>query len=245
MGMGYGYGYGFGFNMSNPYNLVGLLLLIAGTVLVMIAQAKVTRSYNKFLKIPNSGHLSGMQVAREILDGHGLQDVVIRETSGRLSDHYNPNNKTVNLSKNIYHGTSIAAVSIAAHECGHAIQHKEGYQPLIFRNTILPVCNIAQSLGMVALMIGFFMGNPTLAWVGVIAMTGILLFQVATLPVEFDASSRALTILDTYYLHDEEYNGAKKMLSAAAFTYVAGMISTVLSLLRIVLVILGSSNNRD
>lgn len=232
-----------GFDLMNPYNLVGLVLILIGTILVAVAQSKVSSSYNKFSRIKNSGNFTGMQVAREILDGHGLQDVEIKETSGKLSDHYNPKNKTVNLSREIYQGTSIAAVSIAAHECGHAIQHKEGYQPLIFRNTILPFCNGGQALGMIALMIGLAFGNTTIAWIGVVAMTGILLFQVATLPVEFDASSRALTILDKYYLQTEEYDGAKSMLSAAAFTYVAGMLATLLSLLRIVLMVMGRSRD--
>ncbi|MFV0395922.1 MAG: zinc metallopeptidase, partial [Coprobacillaceae bacterium] len=202
-----------------------------------------SNSYNKYSRIHNHGNFTGFQVAQEILDSYDLRDVEINVANGRLSDHYNPNDKTVNLSKDIYHGTSIAAVAIAAHECGHAIQHKEGYQPLIFRNTILPFCNLGQNLGMIAIFIGFILGNTTLAWIGVIAMTGILLFQVATLPVEFDASSRALTILDKYYLHSEEYSGAKSMLSAAAFTYVAGMLATLLSLLRIVLSIMGRSRD--
>jgi Zn-dependent membrane protease YugP len=241
--MGGFYGYGYGFDFSNPYILVGMILMLIGIIVVMVAQTKISKSYNMYSKIPNSGHFSGAQVAREILDSYRLQDVEIKEVTGRLSDHYNPNDKTVNLSKDIYQGTSIAAVSIAAHECGHAIQHKEGYQPLIFRNTILPVCNIGQGLGMIALFIGLILSNSTLAWIGVLAMTGILLFQVATLPVEFDASSRALTILNKYYLQSEEYNGAKSMLSAAAFTYVAGMLATLLTLLRYVLLIMG--NNRD
>lgn len=234
-------GYYYGFNFSNPYNAAGLFLLLIGTILVMVAQSKVSSSYNRYSKISNSGNFTGLQVAREILDSHGLQDVAINEARGKLTDHYNPRNKTVNLSREIYHGTSIAAVSIAAHECGHAIQHKEGYQPLIFRNTILPFCNAGQQLGTVALFIGLIFANMTLAWFGVLAMTGILLFQVATLPVEFDASSRALSILDKYYLQKEEYSGAKSMLSAAAFTYVAGMLATLLSLLRVVLIILGNS----
>lgn len=223
--------------------MMGLLLVVIGSIVVLIAQAKVSRNYNKYSKIKTRDNVSGLQVAREILNEHGLQDIVIQEAKGKLSDHYNPNNRTVNLSKDVYYGTSIAAVAVAAHECGHAIQHKEGYQPLIFRNTILPFCNIGQQLGMIAVFVGLIFGNTSIAWIGVLAMTGILLFQVATLPVEFDASSRALTILNTYYLHEEEYQGAKSMLSAAAFTYVAGMLATLLSLFRIVLIIMG--NNRD
>ena len=236
-----GYYYGYGFDFTNPYNLIGLILLVVGTVIIIIAQAKVSSSYNKYAKIQTSGNFTGLQVAREILDSHGLQDVTILETKGRLSDHYNPKNKTVNLSHDIYQGTSLAAVAIAAHECGHAIQHKEGYRPLVFRNTILPFCNVGQFLGMIAIFIGLFIGNMTFAWIGVVLMMGILLFQVATLPVEFDASARALSILDKYYLQTEEYNGAKSMLSAAAFTYVAALLATLLSLLRIILISMGNS----
>ena len=138
---------------------------------------------------------------------------------------------------------SIAALAVASHECGHAIQHKLHYRPLVFRNAIIPFCNIGQYLGWVAVFIGLLMGNSSVAWIGVILMSGILLFQLVTLPVEFDASSRALQILKTNYLTSNEYSGAKSMLSAAAFTYVAAMLSTILSLLRIVLIVIG--NDRD
>lgn len=232
----------FYYPMSSTY-LIGYLLVAIGSIIMIFAQIKVNSAYSKYEKIANSRGITGAMVAREILDRNGLSDVQIRCVNGRLSDHYNPGNKTVNLSQGIYDGTSIAALAVASHECGHAIQHKVGYRPLVFRNAIIPLCNVGQYLGWVAVLIGLLMGNSNIAWLGVILMGGILLFQVITLPVEFDASSRALQILKANYLTTSEYSGAKSMLSAAAFTYVAAVLSTILSLLRIVLIVL--SNDRD
>ena len=232
----------FYYPMSSTY-MIGYLLVAIGSVIMIVAQLKVSSAYNKYEKVPNSRQMTGAMVAREILDRNGLRDVQINRISGRLSDHYDPRNKTVNLSQGIHDGTSIASLAVASHECGHAIQHLVGYRPLVFRNAILPLCNVGQYLGWIAVFIGLLMGNTNIAWLGVILMSGILLFQIVTLPVEFDASSRALQILKTNYLTNDEYRGAKSMLSAAAFTYVAALLSTVLSLLRIVLIVLG--NDRD
>lgn len=230
------------FPMNSTYIIGGLLVLI-GSLLMMYAQIKVNSAYKRYEKVPNSRGITGAMVAREILDQNGLGDVEINMVKGKLSDHYNPGKKTVNLSSGIYNGTSIASLAVAAHECGHAIQHLVGYKPLVFRNAILPLCNVGQYLGWIAVFVGLLMSNSNIAWIGVILMSGILLFQIVTLPVEFDASSRALQILKANYLTSDEYSGAKSMLSAAAFTYVAAMLATVLSLLRIVLIIVG--NNRD
>lgn len=231
------------FPMSRAY-LVGYILVAIGMLIMIYAQMKVSSAYSKYAKIPNSRYMTGAMVAREILDRNGLQDVRINVVSGHLSDHYNPRNRTINLSREIHDGTSIASLAVASHECGHAIQHLVGYKPLIFRNSILPLCNVGQYLGWFAVIIGLIMGSSSIAWIGVILMSGILLFQLATLPVEFDASSRALNILKTNYLTTDEYYGARKMLSAAAFTYVASLLSTILSLLRIVLIVVGS-DRRD
>ena len=159
-----------------------------------------------------------------------------------MSDHFNPSKRTINLSRDIYQGTSIAALAVAAHECGHAIQHKEKYVPISLRNAILPIANVGQYLGWIAIILGLAIGHTNVAWIGFILMSGILLFQLVTLPVEFDASGRALRILNERYLDAGEYAGAKKMLSAAAMTYVAAMISTLMSMLRIFLMIIGNSN---
>lgn len=227
----------------DSYYMIGYLLIIVGAIIMALAQMKVSSAYNKYSRIENSRHLTGRDVAYEILNQHGLSDVQIYEVKGHLSDHYNPSNLTLNLSSEIYHGTSIASLAVAAHECGHALQHQEGYKPLTFRNMIVPVCNISQTIGWVAILLGLFIGKSSISWLGVLLMSLMLLFQIVTLPVEFDASSRALSILNDRYLTEDEYPGAKKMLTAAALTYVAAMLSTLLSLLRIVLMVM--SRDRD
>lgn len=227
----------------DSYYMIGYLLVIVGAIIMALAQMKVSSAYNKYSKIENSRHLTGRDVAYEILNQHGLSDVQIYEVKGHLSDHYNPSNLTLNLSSEIYHGTSIASLAVAAHECGHALQHQEGYKPLTFRNMIVPVCNISQTIGWVAIFLGLLIGKSSIAWLGVLLMSLMLLFQIVTLPVEFDASARALSILNDRYLTEDEYPGAKKMLTAAALTYVAAMLSTLLSLLRIVLMVM--SRDRD
>lgn len=227
----------------DSYYMIGYLLVIVGAIIMALAQMKVSSAYNKYSKIENSRHLTGRDVAYEIFNQHGLSDVQIYEVKGHLSDHYNPSNLTLNLSSEIYHGTSIASLAVAAHECGHALQHQEGYKPLTFRNMIVPVCNISQTIGWVAILLGLFIGKSSIAWLGVLLMSLMLLFQIVTLPVEFDASARALSILNDRYLTEDEYPGAKKMLTAAALTYVAAMLSTLLSLLRIVLMVM--SRDRD
>ncbi len=227
----------------DSYYMIGYLLVIVGAIIMALAQMKVSSAYNKYSRIENSRHLTGRDVAYEILNQHGLSYVQIYEVKGHLSDHYNPSNLTLNLSSEIYHGTSIASLAVAAHECGHALQHQEGYKPLTFRNMIVPVCNISQTIGWIAILLGLFIGKSSISWLGVLLMSLMLLFQIVTLPVEFDASSRALSILNDRYLTEDEYPGAKKMLTAAALTYVAAMLSTLLSLLRIVLMVM--SRDRD
>ena len=227
----------------DSYYMIGYLLVIVGAIIMALAQMKVSSAYNKYSRIENSRHLTGRDVAYEILNQHSLRDVQIYEVKGHLSDHYNPSNLTLNLSSEIYHGTSIASLAVAAHECGHALQHQEGYKPLTFRNMIVPVCNISQTIGWIAILLGLFIGKSSISWLGVLLMSLMLLFQIVTLPVEFDASSRALSILNDRYLTEDEYPGAKKMLTAAALTYVAAMLSTLLSLLRIVLMVM--SRDRD
>lgn len=228
---------------TNPYYLIGTIFVALAAILGLYAQGKVQSSYAKYRRVQNHLGITGNQVAREILDSNGLYNVRIHRVNGQLSDHYNPSDNTVNLSDEVYNGTSIASLAIAAHECGHAIQHKEGYKAIVVRNFILPFANVGQYLGWIAIMIGLLIGHTNIAWFGFILMLGILAFQIVTLPVEFDASSRALKILQAHYLDSYEYQGAKNMLSAAALTYVAGMISTLMSMLRIFLLIVG--NSRD
>ena len=183
---------------------------------------------------------SGYDVAREILDKNGLSKVLILETQGELTDHYDPSNKTVKLSHDIYNGKTIAAVSVASHECGHAIQDKEGYKFLRFRNNIVPLANISSKIGYIAIAVGFALSMVNLMWIGIACEIIILLFQLITLPVEFNASSRALKKIEEYGIVDkEEHSGAKKMLTSAALTYVAGVLSALMEILRYVLIIAG------
>ena len=220
----------------NSYYMFGYLLVIIGSLIMIYGQIKVNSAYKRYERIPNSRGITGAMVAREILDRNGLSDIQIHVVNGKLSDHYNPRNKTINLSREIHDGTSIAALAVASHECGHAIQHLVGYKPLVFRNAILPLCNVGQYLGWIAVFIGLIMGNTSVAWIGVFLMGGILLFQIVTLPVEFDASSRALKILgNSHILYDDEISGARKVLTAAALTYVAAAASSILQLLRLLL----------
>jgi len=184
----------------NSYYMIGTIFVVIAAVLAIFAQTKVQSTYKRYKKIPNSRGMSGAQVAREILDSEGLNDIQIFEVKGQLSDHYNPSKKTINLSSDVYHGTSIASLAVAAHECGHAIQYKEKYIPISLRNSILPVANLGQYLGWIAIILGLAIGHTNIAWIGFALMCGILAFQIVTLPVEFNASSRALQILNTRYL---------------------------------------------
>lgn len=230
---GYGY-YGSGY-------MIGTLLVILAAILGFYAQYKVQATYRQYSKVPSRCNKTGAQVAREILDSQGLYHIAVREISGTLTDHYNPGQNVINLSSGIYNSTSISAVSVAAHECGHAIQYKVGYSPIKMRNAILPVANMGQYLGWISIMIGLALGSTSLALIGVILMCAILLFQIITLPVEFNASNRGLEILKDRYLDSNEIGGSYKVLQAAALTYVAAMISTLMSILRIVLIIFGGS----
>lgn len=227
------YGYGFYFHPS-------YILVIIASIIVMMAQGKVQSAYRQYSKIKNSTHLTGEQVALMISSRYGL-NIQVQPISGQLSDHYDPRTNVVRLSEGVYHGTSIAALAVAAHECGHALQHQEGYQFLKLRNGLLPFANIGNQLGWIAIMIGLIGGNTNIAFVGIGLLCFMLAFQCATLPVEFDASRRALNILeDEHMLYGNEITGAKKMLQAAALTYVAGLASSILNLLRIVWIVLGS-----
>lgn len=229
----------------DSYYMIGTIFVLFASLFALYAQTKVKTSYAKYKRIDNYRRISGAQVAKEILESHGLYNVQIQVVQGELSDHFNPSNNTVNLSHDIYYGTSIASIAVAAHECGHVLQHQEGYKMIRLRNSIIPFANIGQSLGWFAILFGLAIGSTNIAWIGFLLMSGLFLFQLFTLPVEFNASSRALEILERQYLYKDEYGDAKKMLQAAAMTYVAAMISTLMSMLRIFLMIFGRSRNED
>ncbi len=213
------------------------ILVIIGLVISLIAQAGVKSTFNKYNKVGSARRITGAQVAEIMLRQAGIYDVSIRHVSGNLTDNFNPKTKIVSLSDSVYNNTSIAAIGVAAHECGHAIQHQEGYVPIKIRGAILPVVNFGSMASWPIILIGVFMGyNQILIDLGIIMFSLVVLFQLVTLPVEFNASRRALATIDNQgILSNEENKGAKKVLKAAAMTYVAAAAATALQLLRLVL----------
>ena len=211
-------------------------ILIISLIITLSAQAFVSMTYSKTRKIKNINNLTGSEVARQILDKNGLRNVKVVETPGSLSDHYDPRSKVVRLSSEVYHSPSIASVAVAAHECGHAIQDDTNYIFMNIRAAIVPVVNFASYAGYFAIMIGFFASAMNLVWFGIIMECVILLFQLITLPVEFNASSRALKqIKELNFLDKKEYRKGRSMLTAAAMTYVASVATTLLEIFRLVL----------
>lgn len=214
------------------------ILVLIGFLITLIAQIFVSSSYKKYKKVNTKSGLQGFEVARKILDMNGLNNVDVVETKGELTDHYDPTRKVVRLSTDIYHGATIASSSVAAHECGHAVQDKEGYFFLRLRASLVPIVNISTKVGYFAIMIGLIFGALKLAWLGIFLELAILFFQLITLPVEFNASKRAAEFLKKEALIDaSEQLGSKKMLNAAAMTYVASVVSTLLQVLRLVLIV--------
>ena len=229
----YGYGYDYSY-------MVGYGFVILAFIITMGAQLLVKGRYSKYKKINCEEDISGYEVARKILDANGLGTVDIVETQGELTDHYDPSRKVVRLSSDIYHGTSIASVAVSAHECGHAIQDKEGYTFLRIRSSLVPTVNLCSKLGYIVIFIGLAAGFFNLAMFGLILLGAILLFQLVTLPVEFDASKRGKEqIRKLNLVSSSSQDGVKSMLTAAALTYVAAVASTLLNLLRLLLMILG------
>lgn len=219
-------------------------LVILGAILVMYAQHKVTSTFAKYDQLETLNRVSGRQAAQTLLQASNVHNVAIEHVAGRLTDHYDSRNKVLRLSDATDQSTSIAAVAVAAHECGHALQDAENYGFLRLRNAFVPVAQIGSSLAMPLMLFGFFLNLFSLIWVGIIAFSMALIFQIITLPVEFDASKRALAIMETYRLVEpEEVPAAKKVLNAAAMTYVASTINSALTLLRFFL--MANSRRRD
>ncbi|MCR4856491.1 MAG: zinc metallopeptidase [Erysipelotrichaceae bacterium] len=201
------------------------------------AQLYIQTTYAKFSKIANEKGMTGAAVAKELLFNNDLHGVVVKEVNGMLSDHYDPRDQSISLSQNISQSSSIAAIAVAAHECGHALQDRDKYALLSVRASLVPIANIASMGGYISIMMGLMMGMINLVWFGILLECVILLFQLVTLPVEFDASRRALAQIQQYgYVNDTELEGARTVLRAAALTYVAGVASTLLQILRLVLV---------
>ncbi len=210
------------------------ILLIPAIILAIYAQSKVSSTYQKYRRIKASSGRTGAEVARGILDRNGLHNVDIKVIPGRLSDHYNPRTRNLSLSEDIYYGRSVSAVGIAAHEVGHAIQHAKNYSPLAFRNGFFPVASFGSKLAFPLFIIGLFMRIPSLMDIGILFFSAAVIFQLITLPVEFNASSRALKQLnDGGYLIGSEVRYAREVLNAAALTYLAATLMAVLQLVRL------------
>ena len=213
-----------------------LILVVPALIFSLAMSARVKSAYKKNSLRQNAGHVTGAAAAFRVLQHYNIHDVRIERTSGKLTDHYDPRHKVIRLSDGVYDSATPAAVGIAAHEAGHAAQHAEQYTPIKIRNAILPVCNIGSGLGPILVVLGFAMSFQPLVTIGLALFAMIAVFQLVTLPVEFNASSRALRVVEeTGMLQGDDYKGAKQVLQAAAMTYVAALVASLASLLRLVL----------
>ena len=219
-----------------------LLFMLPVIILSAIASSAVNSNYKKYAKVMSRRGITGGQVAELILQQNGIYDVRVKPISGNLTDHYHPKEKYIGLSEGVYNSTSVAALGIAAHEAGHAVQHNVGYAPIRFRSAILPIANIASYASWIIILIGLLI-SPAIAVAGLVLFGFVVLFQLVTLPVEFDASRRALAVLNAGYLDRDEMEGARKVLKAAAMTYVVALLTSLWQMLRLVLLVFG--NRRD
>ena len=231
--------YGYGFDTT-------YLLVIIGAVLCLVASAHVKSTYRKYAGIRSASGITSAQAAEAILRRNGVVGVTVQHVAGELTDHYDPSRGVVNLSDATYNSTSVAAIGVAAHECGHVMQHETGYLPLRLRTALVPVANIGSNLGIWIVMLGLIFGlNQSLAMIGVYLFSFGVLFQLVTLPVEFDASHRALVMLQDYgILGDTEVKSSRAVLNAAAMTYVASAAASVLQLLRLLMLVNGGRRRR-
>ena len=236
--MPYGY-YGYYFDPT-------YILIIIAAIISLIAQWRVNSAFSKYSRVASMSGMTGAQAARMILQSNGINDVSVQRISGKLTDHYNPSTKVLNLSESVYGSTSVAAIGVAAHECGHAIQHARGYFPLSLRTALVPVANIGSQLSWVFIIVGAILSfNQTLITIGIIMFSAAVLFQLVTLPVEFNASARALEQLESNgILYRDEVSQTRKVLSAAALTYVAAAATAILQLLRLI-ILFGGRGRRD
>lgn len=222
------------------------ILVIIGAVLSMAASAKVNSTFSKYSKVRSMTGMTGEDAAKRLLNSQGIYDVTVRPVKGQLTDHYDPRTKTVNLSESVFHSTSVAAIGVAAHECGHAMQDNVGYVPLRLRGAIVPVANIGSQAAFPLIILGVIiggMGSP-LVTIGLLLFSLAVIFQLITLPVELNASRRAITLLDQVgILGGQEVNQTRKVLGAAALTYVAALAASVLQLLRLVILFGGRRDN--
>ena len=222
------------------------MLVILGVIICMMASAKMNSTFNKYSRVRNHSGMTGREAAEEILRRAGIYDVRVEHISGNLTDHYDPRSKVLRLSDATYNSTSVAAMGVAAHECGHAVQHETGYVPLKIRGALVPIANFGSTIAWPLIIIGLFFNSRSSALflnLGILAFSLAVLFQIVTLPVEFNASNRAIRVLGSSgMLYEDEVKATRKVLTAAALTYVAGAASAILQLLRIILL---TGNRRD
>ncbi|MHB8792849.1 MAG: zinc metallopeptidase [Thermoleophilia bacterium] len=225
-------------NFGNPIFFTSMLLLVPGIILSLYAQIKVKSTFKKYSKTKAVSGITGAQASRRLLDQAGLADVAVEEVPGELSDHYDPRSRVLRLSAGVGRSDSLAALGVAAHETGHAIQHANGYVPMKIRSAVVPVASFGSSLGPMIFIAGLFIASfRPLMTIGIALFTAAVVFQIVTLPVEFDASSRAMKLLQTNgMVVQNEAQGARKVLTAAALTYVAAALMSILTLLRMVLI---------
>lgn len=236
--MGFRYGYGL-----DPT----IILVVIGAVLSMWASGRVQSTFKKYSSVRSATGMTGAEAAKRLLNSQGIYDVTVQSVAGQLTDHYDPRNKTVNLSESVYQSASVAAIGVAAHECGHAIQDNVGYSPLKLRAAFVPIANLGSKLSWPLILIGLMIGGmgSTMISIGIWMFVLAVLFQIITLPVEFNASSRAVKLLDENgILHGEEVNQTRQVLGAAALTYVAAAAASILQLLRLV-ILFGGRRDRD
>ena len=241
---GYGmYGYGYGYRLDPT-----IFLVLIGVLLSLWAQNRVNSTFARYSRVRSFSGMTGAEAARLLLNAQGIYDVTVQPVSGKLTDHYDPRTKVVKLSDSVYNATSVAAIGVAAHECGHAMQHNEGYGPLRFRSALVPVANFGSQLSWPMILLGILFGGlgSPLVQVGILMFSLAVLFQLVTLPVEFNASSRAVRLLDSQgILSGEEVDGTRKVLKAAALTYVAAAAGSILQLLRLVILFGGRDRDND
>ncbi len=236
----YGYGYGYGFDPT-------IILVLIGVALSLWAQGRVNSTFSRYSRVRSMTGMTGAEAARRLLNAQGIYDVTVQPIAGELTDHYDPRTKSVNLSQSVYGATSVAAIGVAAHECGHAMQDNEGYAPLRFRSALVPAANFGSKLSWPLILLGLVFGGlgSPLVEIGILMFSLAVLFQLVTLPVEYNASARAVRLLDSQgILAGEEVSGTRKVLNAAALTYVAAAATSILQLLRLI-ILFGGRNRRD
>ncbi len=225
----------------------GYGFIIVGLIISLLASWNVNATFKRYQNVQSGRRMTAAQVARQILDGNGLHHIAIEQVSGNLTDHYDPRANVIRLSDSVYHSTSVAAIGVAAHECGHAVQHEKGYVPMKLRSAVIPITQFGSRFWYLIFLLGLFMGNSymgeTFQLIGIVLFAAIVVFQLVTLPVEFNASGRAMKTLELkHILSGNELSGARKVLTAAALTYVASFLNSILQLLR--LISIARRNNR-